>query len=174
MTNDAITAYEGLFLFSQSHALDLQAAVDHLKEILARAEVEIIALRKWDERRLAYEIKGNKRGLYLLAYFRARHDALTGIERDCNLSEMLLRSMVVRADQLTQEQMEAADGQAELADEIKLREAEAQPAAESSKPAAESSKPVAESSKPAVPGGSDEPLTVETEAAPKDTAPTEA
>jgi hypothetical protein len=54
-------------------------------------------------------------------------DRLAGIERDCNLSEKLLRSMVIRADHVTPEQMEAAEGRAELADEIKLRgEQEAQ------------------------------------------------
>jgi len=28
-------------------------------------------MRKWDERRLAYEIKKQKRGLYILCYFKA-------------------------------------------------------------------------------------------------------
>ena len=51
-------------------------------------------------------------------------NALAHIERDCNLSEQVLRSMVVRAEHLTREQMEAADGQIELADEIKLRDTE--------------------------------------------------
>jgi small subunit ribosomal protein S6 len=122
VTEDHTNAYEGLFLFPQAQAGSLQAAVDHLKAILGRANAQIISLRKWDERRLAYEIKGNKRGIYFLVYFRVPGTALTGIERACNLSELLLRSMIIRADHLTQEQMEAADGSAELADEIRLRE----------------------------------------------------
>ena len=132
-SDDRILPYEGMFLFSQPQAAVLQDAVDHLEEILRRAEAEIIALRKWDERRLAYEIKGNKRGVYFLVYFRARPDALAGIERDCNLSEKLLRSMVVRAEHIPQEVMEAADGRAQLADEIKLRSESAAASAESSK-----------------------------------------
>jgi small subunit ribosomal protein S6 len=71
VTEDHINAYEGLFLFPQAQAGSLQGAVDHLKDILSRAQAEVIGLRKWDERRLAFEIKGNKRGVYFLVYFRA-------------------------------------------------------------------------------------------------------
>ncbi len=127
MPVDQVKCYEGLFLFPQTAASDLQSAVDHLKEILARAEVKIISLRKWDERRLAFEIKRNRRGLFFLVYFEAPPNALAHIERDCNLSEQVLRSMVIRAEHLTREQMEAADGQSELADEIKLRDTEEAP-----------------------------------------------
>ncbi len=124
MSVDQVKCYEGLFLFPQTAASDLQSAVDHLKDILARAEVKIISLCKWDERRLAFEIKRNRRGLFFLVYFEAAPSAIAHIERDCNLSEQVLRSMVIRAEHLTREQMEAADGQIELADEIKLRDTE--------------------------------------------------
>jgi len=113
--------YEGMFLFGQAAVADLGGAVDHVKEILARGHAEIVALRKWDERRLAYEIGGQKRGLYVLAYFKAPNDQLGHIERDCNLSEKILRSMMLRADHLTVEEMQATDGRKELETEIKLR-----------------------------------------------------
>ena len=122
MPVDQLNCYEGLFLFAQTAAGNLQAAVDHLKEILTRAEVKIISFRKWDERRLAFEIERNRRGLFFLVYFEGPGSAIARIERECNLSEQVLRSIMIRAEHLTREQMEAADGQAELADEIKLRE----------------------------------------------------
>jgi small subunit ribosomal protein S6 len=175
VTEDHTNAYEGLFLFPQAQAGNLQAAIDHLKDILSRAKAEVIALRKWDERRLAFEIKGNKRGVYFLVYFRAPGTALTGIERACNLSEQLLRSMIIRADHVTQEQMEAADGTAELADEIKLRAAEAAPAEAAPKPAPETGESNAEEPAPTDPapeGEATEPITVETETPAKDPATT--
>jgi small subunit ribosomal protein S6 len=121
VSQERIRPYEGMFLFPQSQVADLQSAVDHIQEILSRAGAELISLRKWEERKLAYEIKGNKRGVYFLCYFKARSDVLSGIERDCNLSERLLRCMIIRADHLPQEVMEASDGRAELADEIRVR-----------------------------------------------------
>jgi small subunit ribosomal protein S6 len=122
MTEVRHAYYEAMFLFPQSATADLQGCVDHVSEILTRHGGEIVALRKWDERRLAYDIAGNKRGLYLLAYVHAKTTALSAIERDCNLSERLLRAMVVRADHMTREQMEALEGRQQLADEINLRE----------------------------------------------------
>jgi small subunit ribosomal protein S6 len=178
VTEDHINAYEGMFLFPQAQAGDLQAAVDLLQEILSRAQAQIISFRKWDERRLAYEIKGNKRGVYFLAYFRAPGTALAGIERACNLSELLLRSMIIRADHLTQEQMEAADGSAELADEIKLRAAESAPARDDTASAPKADDKAAEIPDPAstpdeTPEAENaEPITVETETPAKDAATT--
>lgn len=124
MPQDRTYVYEGLFLFPQSAVADLQAAQDHVLEILHRAGAEIVSFKKWDERRLAYEIKGNKRGVYFLAYFKTKGSKLTQIERDCNLSERMLRAMMTRADHVKAEVMEAAEGRAQLADEIKLRAAQ--------------------------------------------------
>jgi small subunit ribosomal protein S6 len=118
---ERIYTYEGMFLFPQAAVADLQAASDHVMEILSRAGAEVISFKKWDERRLAYEVKGNKRGLYFLVYFKAKGNKIAGIERDCSLSEKLLRGMVTRADHIPEDVMKAAEGRQQLADEIKLR-----------------------------------------------------
>jgi len=141
-------SYEAMFLFPQAAVSDMKSAVDHIKEILTRNGVEIISLRKWDERRLAFDVRGNKRGLYFLVYFSSRADAMPKIERDFNLSEQLLRTLIVRADHMTRAQMEAADGQERLADEIKLRGEQPKAAAPTSAPA-QAPAPVAAATAPA-------------------------
>jgi ribosomal protein S6 len=123
MTDNTKSIYEGLFLFPQSVSSDMQSAVDHINSFMERAEAEVIALAKWDERRLAYDIRSNKRGVYFIVYFRTDRDKLTRLERDCNLSELLLRTMITRADHVPAEVIEASEGRAQLADEIKLRDA---------------------------------------------------
>ena len=124
ITAERTRPYEGMFLFPQSATADLQGAVDHVKEILGRSGAEILSIAKWDERRLAYDIKGNKRGLYVLAFFRVLSTKLAAIERDGNLSEKLLRSMVTRADHLTEEQLRNAEAMQRTADEARLRGAD--------------------------------------------------
>jgi small subunit ribosomal protein S6 len=116
-----IQTYEGMFLFPQSATADLQGCVDHITDILQRGGAEIVALRKWDERRLAYDIAGNKRGVYFLAYFKAKTQSLAGMERDCRLSERMLRSLITRADHVTAEEIAGHEGRQQLADEIKTR-----------------------------------------------------
>ncbi len=100
--------YEGLFLLSQSAASDLNAATEHLKHILTRGEAEILVLRKWEERRLAYPIKGQKRGTYLIAYFHVPPQQLPNMERALNLSENILRSMILRADHVGEVELDMA------------------------------------------------------------------
>lgn len=119
--------YEAMFLLGQSAAADFGGAIDHIKEILARGHAEILAMRKWDERRLAYEIRGQKRGIYILVYFRAPNDQLAHIERDCNLSERILRVLTLRADHLTPEEIQAADARKDLETEVKMRAAQPTP-----------------------------------------------
>jgi len=128
MSDEKRNRYEGLFLFGQSVASDLGAVVEHVRDMLERAGGEIIAMKKWDERRLAYPIKKHKRGMYLLVYFSAAPKALAAIERSSNLSELVLRSMIIRADHLTDEEIHAADGRQELADEVNLRGGESETA----------------------------------------------
>jgi small subunit ribosomal protein S6 len=141
--------YEAMFLMSQSVAADLGGAVEHIKEVIARGHGEIIAMRKWDERRLAYEIRGQKRGTYILCYFKAPNTMLSHIERDCNLSEKILRALIVRADHLSADEIQAADGRKELEVEMRLRGQQAQgaapaPAAAPAAPAAPAAEATAE------------------------------
>jgi small subunit ribosomal protein S6 len=121
MSNERIRTYEGIFLFPQSATANLQEAADHVKGILDQCGATTVSFRKWDDRRLAYEVQGNKRGVYFLAYFTAPTSALGEIERRCNLSEELLRMMITSAEHIPAEIIEANEGQEDLATEIKLR-----------------------------------------------------
>jgi len=121
MPEARVNHYEGMFLLSQTATADLAAAVDHLKAILDKVGAELIAMSRWDERRLAYEIKKQKRGLFILTYFTCPARHLADLERECNLSEVVLRELIIRADHLTEEEMRAADAQEELLTEAALR-----------------------------------------------------
>ena len=59
---------------------------------------EILASNKWGDRKLAYEIGGHKRGAYLLVYFKAETTALTAIGREAELSDIVLRSVIIRVE----------------------------------------------------------------------------
>jgi len=130
--------YEGMFLVSQATAQDLAGCVEHITEAVSRAHGEVIALRKWDERRLAYEIKKFKRGVYFLAYFEADPAFIGDAERFLNLSETMLRFMITKVEHMTEDQMRAQDDSARLRDEarVKGQEAPSAPAAPQGEPAA--------------------------------------
>ena len=97
--------YEGMFLFDSGFATDLSKAQAEIRRILDRAGAEVVFCRKWDERKLAYEIQGHKRGTYVLTYFKCPPEAVGGIERDAQLSEPVLRVLLLQADHVTFERM---------------------------------------------------------------------
>lgn len=94
--------YEGMFLVDVSLANDWSHAEAVIQRIMERAEAQLLFCRKWDERRLAYEIAGRKRGVYVLTYFKAPADNIGTIERDVQLSENILRVLVLQKNQLTE------------------------------------------------------------------------
>lgn len=129
--------YEAMILLGQSAAVDLAGSVGFIKDTLARYKAEIISMKKWADRPLAYPIKKQKRGLYILAYFAAPTNQLGEIERAFNLSDQVLRHLIVKADHLSVEEMKNADGQLDLTIEANLRAAAAPaaPAAPAAAPA---------------------------------------
>ena len=100
--------YEAMFLFDPTFGASFDACESEVKRLMDRAEAELLFCRKWEERRLAHRIKGRKRGVYVLVYFKAPADKITPLERDAQISENILRLLVLRADYVTPELMELA------------------------------------------------------------------
>ena len=121
MSEITINTYEAMFLFPQSATANLAEASDHVLAQLEKVGAEVMAFRKWDDRRLAFPIKGNKRGVFFLGYFKLAGDKMASLERNLLLSEELVRFLVTRADHLSVEQIEATEGRTDLAEEIKAR-----------------------------------------------------
>ena len=114
--------YEALFLLNPSYATgSWYTAKQEVEHILHRANAEILHLRKWDERRLAFEIGGQKRGVYVLAFFKCEGPKVAGIERDVQLSENILRCIVLKADHLALKDIEAMQPQQPVAEEHDTR-----------------------------------------------------
>jgi len=104
LANSVVRKYEGMFLVDSASATsDWDGVIESIKTIMARAGAEIDSLNKWDDRRLCYEIKGHNRGTYLLCYFDAPPGSISGIERDVQISEVLLRVLILNAEQIPEE-----------------------------------------------------------------------
>jgi ribosomal protein S6 len=63
---------------------------------------KILSSRRWEERRLAYPIKGQHRGTYLLVYFAADTNAVAHIRRDMQFNEALLRTLLLECEEVPQ------------------------------------------------------------------------
>jgi small subunit ribosomal protein S6 len=111
MASNAPRQYEGMFLIGPAANQENEGGLKIVRGILERHGATPIVLKKWDERKLMYEIKRQKRGTYIIAYFTAAPSAIAGIERDVRLSEDILRVLVTDADHLNKAEMEAVEPQ---------------------------------------------------------------
>jgi len=121
MTTATSHLYEIMILIGQGTAARLSEVLEHINTLFERSNLEVVSMQKWDERRLAYEINKQKRGVYLLAYVNGEPGSIAGFERDCNLSEEILRALILRADHLTEEEAKAFDRRDDLQVEAKMR-----------------------------------------------------
>ncbi|MEO6596896.1 MAG: 30S ribosomal protein S6 [Planctomycetota bacterium] len=72
-----------------------QPLKDAMSALLAKHGAKVLSSRRWEERRLAYTIKGQQRGTYLLVYFSADTQTITAVRRDLAFNEQLLRYMLI-------------------------------------------------------------------------------
>src|SRR3954471_12305787 len=103
--------YEAMFLLGTSASAEPEKGVETCRGIIERHGGQIMVIKKWDERKLAYEISGQKRGTYVIAFFTAPGPAVASIERDVKLSEEVLRVLVLKADHLSLDEMKAVEPQ---------------------------------------------------------------
>jgi small subunit ribosomal protein S6 len=75
-------------------AKDFNAVRSHIHRILEKVGAEIQASDRWDERKLAYEIKGVKRGTYILSYFLLDTSELNELDQQLQLSDMVVRHLI--------------------------------------------------------------------------------
>ena len=141
--------YEGLFLFDANLAAkDWPGLEKHVGDLLQKNEANLVYSERWPDRKLAYEVKGCRKGTYFLTYFNAPGPAITTLYRDVQLSERVLRLMVLQNEYI-EEVLDAHKArQAEREAAAKEREDATEPAADEAAPAAAVKDSAVESSEP--------------------------
>jgi small subunit ribosomal protein S6 len=106
--------YEGMFLLdNQAVRADWNAAKAVVTSLLAKHGGRVQTARRWDERRLAYSIRGRKRGTYLLAYFEQDGAGSQSLRRDLDIEERLLRYLILAVEALPEGELEASKAELE-------------------------------------------------------------
>ena len=91
--------YEGMFILDPTkYSRDPAGSAQQVSDIITQHGGTILAARLWDERKLAYPIKGHKKGIYWLTYFSMEGGHLTALERQCEITDDILRKLVLRID----------------------------------------------------------------------------
>ena len=91
--------YEGMFILDPSkYSRDPVATSQQIGDMIVQNGGTVLASRLWDERKLAYPINGHKKGVYWLTYFKMPGSGLTGLERQCEITDEIIRKLVLKVD----------------------------------------------------------------------------
>ena len=126
----AQNVYECMFIFNaNAYARNPAGVGKAVEDLVASIGGEILASRLWNEQKLAYPIKGNRKGAYWLTYFRADSAEMTKFNRGCQLNDSILRHLSIRLDpRLVEPMVAVAQGKTPAAAEEAAAEGEAKPA----------------------------------------------
>lgn len=91
--------YECMLLFNaNAYARNPAAAAAAAEDAVGAVDGEIKVSRLWNEQKLAFPIKGQRKGVYWLVYFSAETTLLPKLNRVCQLNDMILRHLVIKLD----------------------------------------------------------------------------
>jgi small subunit ribosomal protein S6 len=95
----AAIVYEGMFILdSNRFGRDHEAVSGQIPAMIEKFGGEMLVSRLWEERRLAYPIKGQRKGAYWLTYFRLDGEKLAELQRQCMITDDILRVLFLKVN----------------------------------------------------------------------------
>jgi small subunit ribosomal protein S6 len=92
--------YETLFiLHPEIPEAQVRETFDRVRRLIESMDGQVVELQDWGMRELAYPIRKQVRGTYVLAQYAARPEVVKELERTLKLADEVLRFISVRAPQ---------------------------------------------------------------------------
>lgn len=92
--------YETIFIIRPSLSdEDVQKLQERIKTTVEKAGGTIERLENWGKKKLAYEVKREKKGLYVQLVYRGTGAVVADLERFCRLDDALLKFLTVKLDE---------------------------------------------------------------------------
>lgn len=92
-------AYEVMYILNSTLSTEEQTAlVDRFNELIATMGGTVETTNRWERQGLAYEIKGQRDGYYVVVTFQGDPALEAEMDRQMKLTENILRHMIIRRD----------------------------------------------------------------------------
>lgn len=91
--------YETLFIVQIDLPEDeLNSLIERYSTIVTNFKGTIVNIEKWGKRKLAYEIKKQTNGYYLLIDYVGKSSIIDELERNCKIDDKILKFMTIMKD----------------------------------------------------------------------------
>lgn len=95
-----MNTYETIYIVKPSLSEEEIANVtDKIKALIEKDGGEVIGTESFGKKRLAYEVRKEKRGIYLILHFKGTPATLRELEQTYRLSESIIKFMVVKINE---------------------------------------------------------------------------
>ncbi len=91
-------AYEVLYIIKPLEEEQTEAVIEKFKSLIENNGGEIVSLDKWGKRKLAYEIKHNREGYYVLIKFNGTPETAAELDRVFRITDEILKFMIIREE----------------------------------------------------------------------------
>jgi small subunit ribosomal protein S6 len=92
--------YESIFIIRPSLSDDeTNQLIDKMKGLLEKAGASLQIVENWGKKKLAYEIKRERRGTFVYLHFKASGNVVGELERAYRLEDAVLKFLTVRLEQ---------------------------------------------------------------------------
>jgi len=96
-----MSLYESTFVTRQDVSrADVNKLIDAFTDIISQGKGKVIKNEYWGLRNLAYRIKKNRKGHYVMLAIDAPHAAIKELERNMGLHEDVIRHLTVHVDSI--------------------------------------------------------------------------
>ena len=97
-----MSLYESVYIIRQDvSSSDVDKLTDNFCEILKQNGANVVKMEYWGLRNLAYEIRNNRKGHYMMLCIDAPHAAILEFERKMRLSEDVIRFATFSVDEFS-------------------------------------------------------------------------
>lgn len=104
--------YESMFLLDNAVVREgWNTAKAVVTDTLEKHGAKVKTMRRWDERKLAYTMKGRNRGTYTMCYFEMSNEHIAAMRREFDLNERVLRYLILRADEVPATEIELSQAE---------------------------------------------------------------
>lgn len=96
-----MACYESIFILRSSLGdEEAEAVIEKMKSVLTKHGATIVKVENWGKKKLAYEIKHDRRGTYILLQFEAvQENVVSELERLYRLEDSVIKFLTVRVEE---------------------------------------------------------------------------
>lgn len=111
-----MTVYETIFILKTSLTDDeMGKVIAKMRGVLEKGGAELLKVENWGKKKMAYEVRKEKKGAYVFFRFRGAGALVSELERQYRLEDSIIKFLTIKCDpKLLEDEMarERAAGQA--------------------------------------------------------------